>query len=105
MATDGARLQMAGPFEVRGRCQNRNAPERMQRQEVFIAGNNKIRFSIDGELEKLVVPGITAGADNVDDRYDFGDASEQPEELLALFYGEVWVELGAGQDIGELLER
>ena len=77
----------------------------MQHQKIVITGNHKIRCSVDGELEKLVVLGIAAGTDNVNDRLHFGDASEPPEVLLALFYGDVWVELGPGQDIGKFLER
>lgn len=47
-----------------------------------VSGDYDIGAPIDREFQDLVVFGITAYANPMDDRNRFGDPAEQPDELL-----------------------
>ena len=46
-----------------GRCDDRNFPEGIEREQIGVAGDDQIRFAVDGQFQKFVVLGITAGSD------------------------------------------
>src|SRR3984893_17876596 len=47
-----------------GRCNDRDSPERIEREEIGIAGDDQIGMAVDSQLQKFVVLRITTGSDS-----------------------------------------
>ena len=74
----------------------------MKGEEVGVARDNQLRGAIDGQLEKLVVLRVAAGAHDMGDRDSFGNPVEQPQEFAAFFDRYVGIELRTGENFGQL---
>lgn len=72
----------------------------MESQQIGLAGEDQLCLAVQRDFEKLVVLGVAASMDGIDDRYKLGQASQQTQELLAVFETDVAVEFRARQDIG-----
>ncbi len=92
------------PAKIAGRRDNRDTLKGIEVKEVGIAGDNKTGFAVDSKFEEFVVAGIAARADCVNDWDHLSDAVEETQTLLAFSNGNVGIELGAGEDVGQFLK-
>ena len=79
----------------RGGCDDRNVPERMQHQQIEVAGYDHIRPAIHRQFEKLVIRGIAANGDPFGNCYQLGLGKYSPH----------FIEVGRqqpGREIGPL---
>jgi hypothetical protein len=83
---------------------DRNVSERIENEEVLISGHDEIGSAVDGEFEKHVIIGISAGSNGVCDGNHFGYTKQEAKKLLALRDTDVRIELGAREDVGELIQ-
>ena len=73
-------------------------------KKVGIAGDNETGFAVDSNFEEFVFASIAARPDNVNDWDYHSDAVEETQKLLAFSNGDVGIELGAGEDVGQFLK-
>ncbi len=57
------------PLHERGRRDDGNAPERVEHEEIIVAGHDEIGAAVDRQVEKFVIGRITALCDVLDDRH------------------------------------
>ncbi len=76
----------------------------MKVKEVGIARDNEAGFAVDGKFEEFVVAGIAARMDRVNDWDHLSDAAEETQKILAFFNGNVGIEFGARENVGQFLK-
>ena len=79
--------------------------KRVQHEQIRIAGDQRVGFAVDGDIEEFVVARIAAGVDRAGDCDATGDATQQRNELPTFVGAEVGIELGAAQHDDKLGQR
>jgi len=92
------------PAKIAGRRADRDTLKGIEVKEVGIASDNETGFAVDSKFEEFVVAGIAARSDCVNDWDRHSDAVEETQKLLAFANGNVGIELGAGEDVGQFLK-
>src|SRR5574337_995335 len=86
-------------------CEYLDAVKRMQRQQILVASQDQPRIAAQRDVQELVVAWIAARRDALRDRDQAHDAAEQAQELLPVVAGNVAVEPGTAEDIGQFGQR
>ncbi len=76
----------------------------MKVKEVGIARDNEASFAVDGKFKEFVVPRIAARMDHVNDWDHLGDVAEETQKILPFFNGNVGIEFGARENVGQFLK-
>ena len=63
------------------RCHDRDVSERVQVEQIAVAGDDHIGLAADGQLQKFVVLRIAAGGDALGDRHQLGRGQHLPQPL------------------------
>ena len=80
------------PRQELRRGDDRNAVERMEREQIQIAGDDGLGPAGERHIQKLVVLRVAAGVEVVVDGHHAGHASEEGDEALPLLVRQVGVE-------------
>jgi hypothetical protein len=82
----GARLRgserLQAPLHESGRRHDRDLAERIERQQVAVAGDDQVRVAVDRQLEEFIIRGIAAGGDALGDRHQLG-GRQHPRHAFA----------------------
>lgn len=83
-------------------AENCNSPERMELQQIGIAGNNDIGAAVEGNFQKFVILGIATALHRMRDLHNEGQTSQQAHELVPVCWFKVAVEFRAAQYLIQL---
>jgi hypothetical protein len=95
---------VVSPAKIAGRRDDRDILKGVEFKEVGIAGDNETGFAVDSKFEEFVVASIAARSDCVNDWDQHGDSVEETQKLLAFSNGNVGIELGASENVGQFLK-
>jgi len=86
------------PLHERGRRDDRDLAERIEREQIAIAGHDQVRAAVDCQLEEFVVRGIAARGDPLGDRDQLGGYQHLPQPDTRVGMNQR-VKVRAGQDL------
>src|SRR5438552_2661449 len=78
---------------VVGRSHDCDAAERIEIEEIFVAGHDHVRAAVYGRVEELVVPRVTRRPNVLQHFDDFDERSDTLEQCLASLTTNVAIEL------------
>jgi hypothetical protein len=64
-----------------GTGNDRDSPERIEREEIGVTGDDQIGVAVDSQLKKFVVLRITSGSDSLGDRDQLGRRQQSTQPI------------------------
>jgi hypothetical protein len=101
----GSGAGFSNRIEKPGRRQHWNSLEGIENQQVLVSGDKAIRFARKGNLQQLVIIGITAQSYRTLDLDHDGNKREIGHEGLSLMLIDIPVEFGPRQACRQLVEQ